>query len=51
MEKIGVIRPDVTPPENDGQSGKIEEKAAAVSDLDNDFRKRAADSAAKVIKQ
>lgn len=51
MEKLGVIRPDVTPPENDAPSGKIEEKSAAISDLDNDFRKRAADTAAKEIKQ
>lgn len=50
MEKLGVVRPDVTPPENDDQSGKIEEKSAAISSLDNDFRKRAAESAAKEIK-
>jgi hypothetical protein len=51
MEKIGVIRPGVTPPENGDQSGKIEEKAAAVTDLDNDFRKRAAQIAANFYRE
>lgn len=45
MEKHGEIRPDITPAENDDNSGKIEEKAAAVKTLDSDFRKRAAEAA------
>lgn len=44
MEKQGEIRPDITPAENDEDSGKIEEKAAAVKTLDSDFRKRAAEA-------
>lgn len=44
MEKHGEIRPDITPAENDDNSGKIEEKQAAVKSLDNDLRKRAAEA-------
>jgi hypothetical protein len=47
MEKMGVIREGLTPPEKQGTSGKIEEKTAAVENLDNDFRKKAAEAAAK----
>lgn len=47
MEKMAVIRPGLTPPENDEESGKIKEKTAAVENLDNDFRKKAAEVAAK----
>ena len=45
MEKQGVIKPGVTPPENDDTvSKKTQQKTAAVVELDNDFRKRAADA-------
>jgi hypothetical protein len=47
MEKRGVIKPGVTPAEKGEQSGKIAEKSAAIADLDNDFRKRAAESVTK----
>ena len=51
MEKYGVIRPDLTPAENDDNSGKIEVKTASVKELDNDFRKRAAEAAEKKTQQ
>ena len=51
MEKLGVIRPDVTPPENDPSSGKIEENAAAVGLYHGLGFHLAAASAAKVIKK
>lgn len=46
MEKQGVIKPGLTPPENEEQKTAPQQKAAAVKDLDSDFRKRAADAAA-----
>lgn len=46
MEKQGVIKPGLTPPEHDEKKPVPQQKAAAaVNDLDNDFRKRAADAA------
>jgi hypothetical protein len=44
MEKQGVIKQGVTPPE-DNAAPKAAEKQAQVVELDNDFRKRAAESA------
>jgi hypothetical protein len=46
MEKQGVIKPGTTPPEQ--PSDKLPtEKRAQIEELDNDFRKRAADAASK----
>lgn len=45
MEKQGVIKPGLTPPENnDSPETEPQQKSAAIVDLDNDFRKRAADT-------
>jgi len=43
MEKCGVIKAGVTPPEND-DAPQPTEKKAQVQALDSDFRKRAADT-------
>lgn len=43
MEKRGIIEPGRTPPEKELQ--EPQQKTAAIADLDNDFRKRAADAA------
>lgn len=46
MEKRGVIEPGRTPEEQPNSvENKRHEKAAAIADLDNDFRKRSADTA------
>lgn len=49
MEKQGVIRPDLTPPEHEPKTITEPEKCAnsshTVDELDNDFRKRAAGAA------
>lgn len=51
MEKQGVIRPGVTPVLADVNSGTaLQQKTAAVENLDNDFRKRAADAAQSAAK-
>ena len=49
MEKCGVIKAGVTPPEND-DAPKAAEKQAQVKELDNDFRKRAAETAQNAAK-
>lgn len=43
MEKYGVIKAGVTPPEQNEKPAQTDEKQAKVADLDNDFRKRAAE--------
>lgn len=46
MEKQGVIQPGVTPVLTDEDSTlEVQQKTAAVENLNNDFRKRAADAA------
>lgn len=46
MEKQGVIQPGVTPVlTDDDRAPAVQQKTAAVENLDNDFRKRAADAA------
>ncbi len=46
MEKRGVIEPGRTPEEQPiAADNKLHEKSAAIADLDNDFRKRAANTA------
>jgi hypothetical protein len=45
VEKRGVIEPGRTPEEQPAAlENKLHEKAAAIADLDNDFRKRAAET-------
>ena len=53
MEKRGVIEPGTTPPEDARdhikESQPVPVQKAAVSALDNDFRKRAAEAARTAI--
>lgn len=48
MEKQGVIKPGVTPPENIEEQNThktaAQKQADLVAELDNDFRKRAAET-------
>lgn len=52
MEKQGVIQPGVTPvlAEEKENTKKPQQKTAAVENLDNDFRKRAAEAAQSAAK-
>lgn len=53
MEKHGVIKSGLTPPEHapEKTAAKINNKNPAVTDLDNDFRKRAAEAARDTCKK
>lgn len=46
MEKQGVIKAGITPPEHEPEktAAQINNKKPAVVELDNDFRKRAAEA-------
>lgn len=51
MEKRAVIEPGRTPEEHPALCAKTpQQKTAAVADLDNDFRKRAAAAAREITK-
>jgi hypothetical protein len=48
MEKRGVIKAGVTPPVEQAEPvSKSQEKRATIQQLDDDFRKRAAEAASK----
>ncbi len=52
MEKYGVVQAGITPPVDDDKGvPQTKEKHAAAADLDNDFRKRAADATQKTIQR
>ena len=45
MEKQGVIKPGITPPEKvEEVKNEMRQKSAKIAELDNDFRKRAAET-------
>jgi hypothetical protein len=50
MEKRAIIEPGRTPEEQPEQVSAPQQKKAAVADLDNDFRKRAAEAARTTTK-
>lgn len=50
MEKRAVIEPGRTPAEHAEKVVAPQQKTAAVADLDNDFRKRAAEAARTTTK-
>jgi hypothetical protein len=50
MEKRAVIEPGRTPEEHPAPKTTLQQKTAAVADLDNDFRKRAAEAARDTTK-
>lgn len=54
MEKRGIVRPDVTPPQNTNKqvekAASPEEQKKQIIKLDNDFRLRAAETVVKTKK-
>lgn len=54
MEKRGIIRPDVTPPQDSvkapEKTATAEEQTKRIIELDNDFRLRAAETVVKAKK-
>jgi hypothetical protein len=54
MEKRGIIRPDVTPPQDtvktDEKIATAEDQTKRIMELDNDFRLRAAETVVKAKK-
>lgn len=50
MEKQGVIKPGVTPPEKPVEMPAAQKQAAAIAALDDDFRKRAAETICSSVK-
>lgn len=53
MEKQGVIKEGLTPPEHDAEktAAQIDNKKPSAAELDSDFRKRAAESARNACKE
>lgn len=53
MEKHGVIKSGLTPPEHEPEktAAEIDNKKPSVTELDNDFRKRAAEAARDTCKK
>jgi hypothetical protein len=50
MEKRGVIEPGRTPPENEERQSAEKAAADKIAKLDNDFRKRAAETVVNTAK-